>query len=75
MTHRHKSVRSRGPFGCAGSVSYVDTCSCGAERRHCSCTQCKQQGTSDSGWYMPTCKQCGQNHPVDRACQAVQHTA
>lgn len=69
--HRHRKVREHGPYGCAGSVSYIAVCSCGAERETCSCHQCREQGTNDSGWVMPTCSACGLHHPADCSCPAV----
>ena len=66
--HRHKMRRARGPYGCAGGVKHISICSCGAERKTCDCTQCEQQNTSDSGWFMPACLACKLKHPADEAC-------
>ena len=66
--HKHKKIKSRGPYCCAGSVFYIHVCSCGAQRSKCSCNQCVSQGTNDSGWFMPVCGSCGLKHAGDVAC-------
>ena len=65
--HRHRKVRESGPQCCGDGVWYDATCSCGAERRTCSCTQCREQGTNDSGWAMPVCGSCHLQHAADVA--------
>lgn len=68
--HRHRKVRERGPYGCAGGVSYTATCSCGAERRTCDCFQCAQQRSAGKpGWVMPLCAACKLRHAADVACR------
>lgn len=66
--HKHRNVRTKGPFGCSDNVAYLEWCSCGAERRTCHCNQCARQGTNDTGWYMPVCTQCKLRHPKDASC-------
>ena len=68
MTHRHRSHTRSGPYGCAGQVAFVATCRCGAKRTTCSCHQCREQGTNDTGWYMPICAACRLRHPTDNVC-------
>ena len=69
--HRHKSIRESGPQCCRGSVFFVDTCSCGAKRRTCNCHQCRDQGTNDSGWYMPQCDMCQLSHGDTTTCESA----
>ena len=66
--HRHRKIRESAPIGCSGGVAFIVTCACGAKKKTCSCYQCKQQGTSLTGWYMPYCSACGRNHAEDKAC-------
>lgn len=69
--HKHRAKTSKGPYGCAGSVAYIEVCSCGAQRRVCDCYQCTDQGTHRGEWRMPKCDACGLRHATDRACAAV----
>ena len=74
-THnKHQKNQERGPYGCADGVYFVHTCTCGAERRECSCYQCQEQGTSRSPWTMPFCNACKYHHPVDQSCPVAAAT-
>ena len=70
--HRHRVASEQGPYSCAGGVRFVQTCSCGAQRKKCSCYQCDMQGTSVTAWEMPVCIACGLRHPHDTSCPAWQ---
>ena len=54
MAHRHRVHHEGIDHGCADGVKRRQTCSCGAERTRCTCTQCYAQGTSTGKWLMPT---------------------